>query len=85
MSAIVHCLLEIEEEPCSRKNILLNYLVLNKKFSFALGNFVVCYSSVPVVIPCQLHFSETYFDKFRLHYISERGSSIASLEYFRKC
>ena len=55
-------LLDIEEEPCSCKNILLNYLVvLNKKFSFVVfGNFVVCYTSVPVVIPCQLYFSETH-------------------------
>ena len=44
------------------------------------GNFVVCCSSVPVVVLCELFFSEIFLDKLRLYYVSECGSSIVSLE-----
>ena len=77
----MHCLLDIEEDPCSRKNILLNYLVVSiqQEVQFcSFGNFIFCYSSVPVVIP---YISLKHIhDKFRLYCISECGSSIASLE-----
>ena len=61
---------------------LLNYLVVfNKKFSFVILEILLFFcSSVPVVVLCELFFSETFLDKFRLYYVSECRSSIVSLE-----
>ena len=46
----------------------------------SFGSFFNCYSSVPVVIPCEFISLKHILDKFRLYYISECGSSIASFE-----
>ena len=47
---------------------------------YSFGSFFNCYSSVPVVIPCEFISLKHILDKFRLYYISECGPSIASFE-----
>ena len=78
--ATVHRLLDIEEEPCSRENILLNYLVvLNKKFSFVLLEIslfvIVLFQSSCYKYPVGYSSLKHILDKFRLCYISDCGSS----------
>ena len=55
-----------EEEPCSRKNILLNYPVF-----CSFRSFFNCYSSVPVLMLCEFTSLKRILDKFRFYRVSQ--------------